>query len=637
MARYDGPYGPADGHPSYYVPGQGNEPYYVPGQGNEPPATAEPQPPVAPDQPPRAAPSSPPPRGRIYYPAGRHPAGPPMPAAPGAGIPPERGTGGPPQAYPPPAAYPAPPAYPSPAHPLPPGYAPPGPPPAGGPAPGSGRRAALVVALASLLALGLVGAGVVVVRPGPVRGWFDSAAATPSASPPADAVPSPVLAAAGADAPAPTAAGIAAALDPLLRDPRLGAPVAASVTDVLTGESLYVRGADVPTTPASTTKLVTAVAVLATRGAAYRIPTMAVAGAGAGEVVLVGGGDPTLSAGAGGSYPGAGRLDDLARQVTQALGGVAPIRVSFDVSRFSGPAYGPGWDPDIATGGYAGPVTALMTDAGRVDPKDTKGPALRHAAPDLATAQAFARALGLPATAVTRGRAPGKPGPGAATPGTAPATTAEGTTPGPGASGPAVATTPPAPGTPLGTVYSAPLVRLVEIMLAESDNVVAEALARQVALAKGAPASFAGAAAAVATVLGELGLPVAESTLFDGSGLSRLNRLTPSLLTDVVALAARADRPELHSIFSGLPVAGYSGTLRDRYRTAAPVRPGVGTVRAKTGTLSGISAIAGIVVTRDGRLLAFAVLADRVPVGQFPAQDAIDRIAAVLAGCGCRT
>ncbi|HET8657561.1 MAG TPA: D-alanyl-D-alanine carboxypeptidase/D-alanyl-D-alanine-endopeptidase [Micromonosporaceae bacterium] len=504
----------------------------------------------------------------------------------------------------------------------------------GGPAPGSGRRTVLVVVLACLLALGLAGAGVLVVRPGPVRGWLGGSAAAPSASPAAEATPSPVLAAAGADAPAPTAAGVAAALDPLLRDPRLGAPVAASVTDVLTGESFYARGAAAPTTPASTTKLVTAVAVLAARGAAYRIPTVAVAGPGPGEVVLVGGGDPTLAARAGGSYPGAGRLDDLARQVTRALGGVAPTRVVFDSSRFTGPAYGPGWDPDIATGGYAGPVTALMADAGRIDPKDLKGPALRHSAPDLAAAQAFARALGLPATAVSRGRAPGPADPGAATPGTAPATTAPGTAPGSGGSGPA--TTPPAPGTPLGTVYSAPLVRLVEIMLADSDNVVAEALARQVALAKGAPASFAGAAAAVAAVLGELGLPVAEGTLFDGSGLSRLNRLTPSLLTDVVALAARADRPELHGIFSGLPVAGYSGTLRDRYRTAAPVRPGVGTVRAKTGTLSGISAIAGIVVTRDGRLLAFAVLADRVPVGQFPAQDAIDRIAAALAGCGCQ-
>jgi D-alanyl-D-alanine carboxypeptidase/D-alanyl-D-alanine-endopeptidase (penicillin-binding protein 4) len=125
--------------------------------------------------------------------------------------------------------------------------------------------------------------------------------------------------------------------------------------------------------------------------------------------------------------------------------------------------------------------------------------------------------------------------------------------------------------------------------------------------------------------------------LADGSGLSKNNRITPALLTAVLTLAARSDHPELHGLFSGLPVAGYSGTLKDRYRSAGPSRPGAGVVRAKTGTLTGVSAISGIVVTRDGRLLAFAVLADDVtPGGQFPAQDALDKITTTLAGCGCR-
>ncbi len=85
--------------------------------------------------------------------------------------------------------------------------------------------------------------------------------------------------------------------------------------DVATGEALYDRGADRATVPASTTKLVTAATVLATRGPAYRIPTRVVAGANPGEVVLVGGGDPTLSIGAKGYFPGAARLDLLAAQV----------------------------------------------------------------------------------------------------------------------------------------------------------------------------------------------------------------------------------------------------------------------------------------------------------------------------------
>ena len=96
--------------------------------------------------------------------------------------------------------------------------------------------------------------------------------------------------------------------------------------------------------PASTTKLITAATVLAARGPAYRIATRVVAGSAPGEVVLVGGGDPTLAINATGSYPGAARLDLLAAQVKKALGGTAPTKVTVDTSLFPGPVYGPGWD-----------------------------------------------------------------------------------------------------------------------------------------------------------------------------------------------------------------------------------------------------------------------------------------------------
>ena len=125
-------------------------------------------------------------------------------------------------------------------------------------------------------------------------------------------------------------------------------------------------------------------------------------------------------------------------------------------------------------------------------------------------------------------------------------------------------------------------------------------------------------------------------TLVDGSGLSRNDRLTPDLLARVLVLDAKGDRPALRSIYGGLPVAGYSGTLRDRYRKPTTGAAGAGQVRAKTGTLTpGVAAIAGIALDADGRALAFAVL---VGIGDnaFPAEDALDRLAAVLAGCGCR-
>jgi D-alanyl-D-alanine carboxypeptidase/D-alanyl-D-alanine-endopeptidase (penicillin-binding protein 4) len=85
-------------------------------------------------------------------------------------------------------------------------------------------------------------------------------------------------------------------------------------------------------------------------------------------------------------------------------------------------------------------------------------------------------------------------------------------------------------------------------------------------------------------------------------------------------------------LLSGLPVAGYDGTLFDRGDAgAAP-----GTVRAKTGTLLGVHALAGTVVTADGRLLAFAVIADESNGGEAAAESALDDVAAALAGCGCR-
>ncbi|WP_374558563.1 D-alanyl-D-alanine carboxypeptidase/D-alanyl-D-alanine-endopeptidase [Micromonospora sp. RHAY321] len=484
------------------------------------------------------------------------------------------------------------------------------PPTAPPPASAAPRRRRLPVVLTLVVLLVLAGVGVFVTRPGPVAGWLgddaEPAPAAAGATPEPD--PSEVLAASDPNAPLPTPEGVRAALDPLVTAAPLGDRVNVSVADVTSGQTLFAKGADDGTVPASVTKLATGVTVLAARGPGYRIPTRAVAGAKAGEVVIVGGGDPTLAVDKKGYYPGAARLDDLAAQVRTALGGTAPTSVIVDGSVYSGPVYGPGWDDDIPTGGYGGAMTALMTDGARKDPGAESGGAERVAEPDLAAGRSFARLLGVPASAVKRGTAPAQ----------APAT--GGT---------------PAPGSELGVVQSPPLIRLVDIMISESDNLVAEGLARQVALARNQPASFDGAAAAMDAEVAELGLPADEITLSDGSGLSRRNRISPSLLTDLIRLAASPDHPELAGIFGGLPVGGWSGTLDDRYRGAPGTAAGAGAVRAKTGTLTGVHSIAGLVTTADGRLLTFAVLTDHASGGTDTAQPALDRITAALAGCGC--
>jgi D-alanyl-D-alanine carboxypeptidase/D-alanyl-D-alanine-endopeptidase (penicillin-binding protein 4) len=410
---------------------------------------------------------------------------------------------------------------------------------------------------------------------------------TPSAPP-------DVLGEATETAPIPSGPVLSTVLGPYVGAPGLGNHNAVSVVDVNSGQALYGLAADASMIPASVTKLVTATTVLATRGPAYRIETRAVAGPNPGDVVLVGGGDPTLSIDANGSYPEAARLDDLAAQVRAALGGTAPTRVIFDDSLFSGPTTGPGWDTDDTTGGYGSPITALMTNGARVDPSRNRGGAARFSQPDVAAAQAFAHLLGLPPSAVVAGTA---------------------------ASGAKA----------LGKVQSAPLVRIIETMLAESDNVVAEMMARQVAIARGQPASFAGEAVAMRAVLEDLGISVTGYGLADGSGLSRQGRLSAGLLTSLLTVDAGDKHAELHGVFTGLPVGGYSGTLAARFRGAAVA----GTVRAKTGTLTGISAIAGLVTDADGRILAFAAIADNNP-GTGGAQQALDRIVTAVASCGCR-
>ncbi|WP_327006665.1 D-alanyl-D-alanine carboxypeptidase/D-alanyl-D-alanine-endopeptidase [Dactylosporangium sp. NBC_01737] len=449
---------------------------------------------------------------------------------------------------------------------------------------------ALVVALVA--ALGSVYAGPQTIRLLGLDGSDEQAKWTAGVTP---ELPPAVLAAMDGQAPLPSPDGVKAALTSLLAAPALGPHITASVVDVATGQVLFSSEPDAAMTPASTTKIVTAVAALAARGPAYRIPTRVVAGAQPGEVVIVAGGDPTLAVFANPYYPGAARLDDLAAQVKKALGDTAPTKVIYDNSVFTGSGIGPGWDADATTAGSGAVITPLMTEGGR--PNGGRY-AVRFPQPDVQAAQAFAKMLGLPASA-------------------------------------AVAGTAPAGAQELGKVESAPMVRLVEFMLLESDNVLADILARQVALAKGQPASFEGGAAAMRAVLEELNVPVTGYGLVDGSGFSRNDRLSPALLTTLLAMAARSDRADLHGIFSGLPVAGYSGTLTLRFIKPQEGSGAAGLVRAKTGTLTGVNSLTGIVVDADGRTLAFAFMADQT-TDRDKAVVALDRVAAALAACGCR-
>jgi D-alanyl-D-alanine carboxypeptidase/D-alanyl-D-alanine-endopeptidase (penicillin-binding protein 4) len=406
----------------------------------------------------------------------------------------------------------------------------------------------------------------------------------------------PALTAAPASAPLPVAGSLAARLDTLMRAAGLGANLSGTVIDAATGRPLFSSRADVPAVPASTTKLTTAVAVLASAGPDRRLTTSAVRGGGG--VILVGGGDLTLTTvSPKNGYPRPASLTDLAKQTARALkaAGTTQVSVDYDASAYQGKRTGPGWKPNYVSDGDVGPVAALELDEGRVAP----GAPQRVLDPPRIAAAAFARLL-----------------------------TRQGVTARVGAQ-----TTAPQGARRLGAVQSPPISALVEQLLTNSDNDIAEAMIRQVAIKLHRPPTFEGAASAVHDVLTGLGVAAGVDTV-DGSGLSPRNQITPAALARLLAMAASDRHPELRTVMSGMPIAGFSGTLASRYG-AGRAATGRGLVRAKTGTLNGVNTLAGVVDDADGRLLAFAFMANNVR-SPAAALAALDTLAGALAGCGCR-
>lgn len=478
------------------------------------------------------------------------------------------------------------------------------------------RRHPLLRHLAELLVLALLAAAVVSYRFDLGERWFGWGPVDPATEPAAVLPPQGLRLPAARAVPRVAAPGehvdvdaarVAAAVRPLVQREVLGPHFSVLVTDLGTGEEVFRAGAS-KVVPASTTKLLTSVAALEALGGTSRFTTSTRWEPEAGRLVLVGGGDPFLTttrARSDEAYPRKADLQTLAERSARALRGegVRRVRLAYDASLFTGPAVNPTWEPGYLDD-ITSPISALWVD--QAEDPDGFGFVDDPAA---AATRAFAAALRKAGIQV---RGPVREAPGVA-----------------GSSG---GTTDPPP--TLASVRSATVGEIVERTLAVSDNQAADVLAHHVGIAESGQGSFEGGAAGVLGVVQRLGVPVDGDRLLDGSGLSRQNRLTPETLVGVLSLVEAQDRPELRQVLTGMPVAGFTGSLALRFDEGPQAARG--RVRAKTGTLTGVHGLAGVADDPSGGRMAFVVVADRVrPEQELEARDRVDRIAAALGACRC--
>jgi D-alanyl-D-alanine carboxypeptidase/D-alanyl-D-alanine-endopeptidase (penicillin-binding protein 4) len=382
-------------------------------------------------------------------------------------------------------------------------------------------------------------------------------------------------------APAPAAAqtSLARQLAKALRVPHVAPSRSGAVAvDLATGRPVFAHNLGLPLIPASNEKLAVTYAALHVFGPAYRFETT-VLGEGElegtiwrGDIVLKGFGDPSLSTLHLHALAGQLRAQGITRVAGRLVG---------DESFFDSRRTAPGWKSWFYIN-ESPPLSALTVDRARYHGRTTREPAL-------AAALTFREALRAAGISVAGRTLTGKSADDAL---------------------------------PLATVSSVPLAAILQFMNRESDNFTAEILLKDLGTQVRDQGTTAAGSAVVTSVLTARRIPVGGVRIVDGSGLSRLNRLTTSALVGLLR-DGYADPALREVLLSALPVAGRNGTLRRRMRGSAAA----GRVLAKTGTTREACALSGYVKRR----YAFAILQNGSPVSTLWARRAQDRFAAVLA------
>lgn len=360
--------------------------------------------------------------------------------------------------------------------------------------------------------------------------------------------------------------------------------------------SLYSRQPTLGLIPASTMKLLTTTTALAQLGPDTTLKTEIRTGAppadgAVGDMFMVGGGDPLLStadfavdAGYLGQPRPSTSMEALADKV--AATGVRRIgRILGDESRYDAARLVPSWNPSYIAEFEITPLSALVVNKAFAS---AKPPAVAVSPPSHAASvlAALLRARGLTVGATGAGTAP-------------------------------------AGAVLLTSIESAPLRDVVAEILQNSDNMGAEMLLKELGARPGTPGTTAAGLGAVAAHLRQVqGVNSAEVTPVDGSGLDRTDRLTCAVLQRVLTHSGDSG-----PLAQALPVAGRNGTLLRRFIGTSAA----GKVRAKTGSLDGVAALAGFATARDGRTLTFSLLSNELPRASVGSA-LQDKVVAVLAG-----
>ena len=432
-------------------------------------------------------------------------------------------------------------------------------------------------------------------------------------------------------------ASLSSTLSSILNDSRSRTETDVSVVDADTGDAVYSRRSGSANMPASNAKILTAVTALHELGPDYRFTTDVVRrgsvtdGVLNGSLYLVGHGDPTS------------RQSDykaLAAKVRAA--GITRVtgKLVADGSFFDDQRYNPGWFTSYASQYYAAQTAALTVapdadlDSGTVLVKVKGGS--RGAKPKLSTSPGIAKkyvrlvnsasttgstSVSLARTAggnvvTVRGHVRGgttwsglvtvdKPELYAAAVFREELKRQDVTVVG----GTKLGTTPSTKRTRVARDTSMTLSDLLVPFLKLSNNLHAEALTKTLGTLDGDPGSWPAGLARTTAYLKKLGAPMAGVTLTDGSGVSRRDRVTPAAFTTV--LSRVRDEPWWSAFDHGLPVAGVNshlggGTLRHRMAGTRAAD----NAHAKTGSLTGVTALSGYVTGRDGRHYAFSILSN---------------------------